>query len=68
MSGCKVGAGHLKSLYKCKVEVPLGDVWVGSKRGGHREGGGGLYQDGGAPPGGLVVVSFEVCSKEWRSD
>ncbi len=68
VSGRKVGDGHLESLLKCEVEVSSGDVWVGSGHGGHREGGGGLYQDGGAPPSGPIVVSSDVCSKALRSD
>jgi hypothetical protein len=50
------------------VDVLLGSVWVGFGPGGHREGSGGLYQDGGSPPKVPVVVFSEVCSKAGRSD
>ena len=68
VGGCEEGAGHLETLRTSVVEVSLGSVWVGFGHGGHREGSGGLYQDGGSPPEGLAGVSSEVCSKAGRSD
>ena len=52
----------------CVVEVSLGSVWVGFGHRGHREGSGELYQNGGLPPEGPIVVPFEVFSKAGRSD
>ena len=68
VSGCEEGVGHLEALHKCVVEVPLGSVWVDSGQGGHMEGSGGLYQDGGSPPKGQVVVFSDFCSKAGWAD
>ena len=66
--GFEEGVGHLETLRKCVVEISLGSVWVGFGHGGHREGSGGVYQDGGSPLEGPIVVSSKVCSKAGRSD
>ena len=57
------GGGHLEAFRKCVVKVSLRSVGVGFGHGRHREGSGGLYQNDGSPPKGLVVVPSEVCSK-----
>ena len=63
------GGGHLEAFRKCVVKVSLRSVGVGFGHGRHREGSGGLYHDGGSPPNGPIVVSFEVRSKTgWADD
>ena len=60
VGGAEEGGGQLEAFRKCMVKVSLKSVWVGFGHGRHREGSGELYQDGGSPLDGPLVVSSEV--------
>ena len=68
VGGVEEDGSHPEALHKCVVKISLRSMWIGFGHGGHREGSGGLYQDGGSPPEGPVVVSFEVHSEAGWTD
>ena len=69
VGGVEDGGGQLEAFRKFVMKVCLRSMWVGFGHGRHREGSGGLYHDGGSPPNGPIVVSFEVRSKTgWADD